>query len=219
MRLRPVLIGVTLALAILIMAIAQASGARQQTSIGKASLQVVTKMPSSPQQDTVRLAQAIASPSLSIPKRVSLASGGVTLDPVDASVSPKVSREQVTTQFKRSALLGPQTATAAPDVRLVRLTRPHSSWKDRLVWAVIMLAVPTSLAALAQLRIQETTPRDRAPDRALQQLTLSPFMILTAANFSWRCSSLHDWSDARCTAEAQVMALRACHPDSENSNK
>ncbi len=148
MRLRPVLIGVTLALAILIMAIAQASGARQQTSIGKASLQVVTKMPSSPQQDTVRLAQAIASPSLSIPKRVSLASGGVTLDPVDASVSPKVSREQVTTQFKRSALLGPQTATAAPDVRLVRLTRPHSSWKDRLVWAVIMLAVPDQLGSI-----------------------------------------------------------------------
>ncbi len=112
-------------------------------------LPAVGKLPADPQPDTVALLDAVTTPGRSIPRRVSLAHGGLILDPADVEDAPTITPAQVTQHFQASGLLGPHTPQARPEVRLVRVTHGSSLvGRDRLAWAVIMLAVPDQLGRI-----------------------------------------------------------------------
>jgi hypothetical protein len=112
-------------------------------------LPAVGQLPADPQPDTVALLDAVTTPGRSIPHRVWLAHGGLILDPAGVEDAPAITPAQVTQHFQASGLLGPPTPHARPEVRLVRVT--HGSrqvGRDRLAWAVIMLAVPGQLGRI-----------------------------------------------------------------------
>lgn len=148
MKRRLIPVGLALLTAILIAAAARASGTNNGIGGDQTSLQAVGKVPSNPQEETRALAAAIASPGRSIDRRILLADGMVVLDPAQSSDTSTQSRADLLAQFRQSGLLGQQTAAATPDVRLVRLTRPKTDWKNRLVWAAIMVGVPNQLGAI-----------------------------------------------------------------------
>jgi hypothetical protein len=105
-------------------------------------------MPANPSPVTVALAHATAVPGRSIAEAVSLADGTIRLAPVASSATPGVTKEKVLARFRQSGLLGAITATATPDLRLVRLTKAHTDLSNRLVWAVIAIAVPNQLGSI-----------------------------------------------------------------------
>jgi hypothetical protein len=112
-------------------------------------LPAVGELPADPQPDTVALLEAVTTPGRSIPHRVSLAHGGLILGPADLQDAPIITPAQVTQHFQASGLLGPPTPHARPEVRLVRVKHGGGLvGRDRLAWAVIMLAVPDQLGRI-----------------------------------------------------------------------
>jgi hypothetical protein len=143
-------------------------------------LPAVGELPADPQPDTVALLEAVTTLGRSIPHRVSLAHGGLILDPADLQDAPIITPAQVTQHFQASGLLGPRTPHATPEVRLVRVSHPSLVERDRLAWAVIMLAVPDQLGCIGPPPANQAEAAHLARERVVTGNTVAFYDAATS---------------------------------------
>jgi hypothetical protein len=142
-------------------------------------LPAVGELPADPQPDTVALLEAATTPGRSIPHRVSLAHGGLILDPADLQDAPIITPHR-SPALPSVGLLGPRTPHATPEVRLVRVSHPSLVERDRLAWAMIMLAVPDQLGRIGPPPANQAEAAHLAGERVVTGNTVAFYDAATS---------------------------------------